>query len=75
MGPGDEQQVVEDNGDTDGDIPAEASEADDEINTNIDRDIPAETSESDDEDVQDAQMPEDVPCSQPKTFDQTPPET
>ena len=50
-GPSDaeEQRVVEDNGDIDGDIPAEASETDDELNSNIDREIPAETSESDDE--------------------------
>ena len=81
---------MEDNGDIDGDIPAEASESDDEINSNVDREIPAETSESDDEieaeelpvdqgdhlqgaedvllhvtheDVQDAQIPEDVPAN------------
>ena len=48
-GPGEEQRVVEYNGNIDGDIPAEASETDDELNSNIDREIPAETSESDDE--------------------------
>ena len=85
--PGEEQPVVEDNGDTDGDIPAEALETDDEINSNINREIPAATSETDDgmeaeempvdqgdhlqgpedvtpdEDVQEAQMPEDVPAN------------
>ena len=48
-GPGEEQLVVEDKGDIDGDIPAEASETDDEINSNIDREIPVEISETDDE--------------------------
>eukprot|EP00731_Ephydatia_muelleri_P010468 Em0005g1054a len=47
--PDEELPVEEENGDIDGDIPAEASETDDEINSNIDREIPAETSESDDE--------------------------
>ena len=86
-GPGEEQLVVEDKGDIDGDIPADASETDDEINSNIGREIPAEISETDDEmeaeellvdqddhlqgaedvspdeDVQEAQMPEDVPAN------------
>ena len=47
--PDEELPVEEENGDIDGDIPAEASETDDEINSNIDREIPAETSERDDE--------------------------
>ena len=40
---------MEDNGDIDGDIPADALEKDDEINSNIGREIPAEISETDDE--------------------------
>ena len=57
-GPGEELPVGEENGDIDGDIPAEASETDDEINSNIDREIPAETSESDD-DIETEELPVD----------------
>ena len=57
-GPGEELPVGEENGDIDRDIPAEASETDDEINSNIDREIPAETSESDD-DIETEELPVD----------------
>ena len=57
-GPGEELPVGEENGDIDGDIPAEASETDDEIYSNIDREIPPETSESDDE-IETEELPVD----------------
>ena len=68
-GPGEELPVGEENGDIDGDIPAEASETDDEIYSNIDREIPPETSESDDE-IETEELPVDqvITCKVPKMW-------
>ena len=68
-GPGEEQPVVEDNGDIDGDIPAETSETDDEMEA---EELPVDQGDhlqlqgaedvTPDEDVQEAQML-DVPAN------------
>ena len=61
-GPGEDQRVVEYSDSIDGEVPAEASESDNEIET---EELPVEQGDQlqGDEEIQDAQIPEDVPAT------------